>query len=243
VSFEKLDNYGRDLDRIIVELRTIIDQINLDFIQAKNLIQELARRLDELGKCDKSEICIQIKELLANKLKEHKITAKWIEECLPKEYKRKYISKSELGSLLKTTKKKVEGGTMVDTINDGYGSTLLINRDTRPDNSSHINGENIGTDSVGSKRFEIQESERSIESTDPYQTLKEENSELREALKRQTTMVRGDQIPQTEIDYKIPKEKYDEVRAAMASSMNFCHVIFDKGGILVRAMPDIFDKN
>ena len=56
-------------------------------------------------------------------------------------------------------------------------------------------------------------------------------------------MVRGDQIPQTEIDYKIPKEKYDEVRAAMASSMNFCHVIFDKGGILVRAMPDIFDKN
>ena len=66
MSFEKLDNYGRDLDRIIVELRTIIDQINLDFIQAKNLIQELARRLDELGKCDKSEICIQIKELLAN---------------------------------------------------------------------------------------------------------------------------------------------------------------------------------
>ena len=59
-------------------------------MQAKTLIQELARRLDEAGKCDKNEISAKIKEILADKIKEHKITVKWIEECLPKEYKRRY---------------------------------------------------------------------------------------------------------------------------------------------------------
>ena len=43
------------------------------------------------------EICTLIKKLLADKVKEGKISARWIEDSLPSEYKRKY-TKSELTS-------------------------------------------------------------------------------------------------------------------------------------------------
>jgi hypothetical protein len=46
--------------------------------------------------------------------------------------------------------------------------------------------------------FEIQKCETFIGNADPYEILKEENMGLREALKRQTTMVMGEQVPSTE---------------------------------------------
>jgi len=58
----------------------------------------LARRLDESKQCEQGQISKRIKEILKDKIHEGKISGKWIEECLPKEYKRKYI-KSELSSL------------------------------------------------------------------------------------------------------------------------------------------------
>lgn len=70
------------LDGIIADLRSLIDHINSNVVQAKTLIQELARRLDEAGKCEKNEISAKIKELLAAEIRAHKITVKWIEECL-----------------------------------------------------------------------------------------------------------------------------------------------------------------
>jgi hypothetical protein len=66
----------------------------LNKTSARDLIQELARRLDESMQCEQGQICKRIKEILKDKIQEGKITEKWIEECLPKEYKRKYI-KSE----------------------------------------------------------------------------------------------------------------------------------------------------
>jgi hypothetical protein len=85
---------------IIVRLEVIIDQLDIHFARAKNLILELARELDEAKQCKQSQICRKIKELLEDKIKEGKISEKWIEECLPQEYKRKY-TKSELSSLSK----------------------------------------------------------------------------------------------------------------------------------------------
>jgi hypothetical protein len=235
---------GSTITGIIEDLRSIIDQISNNFVQAKALIRELARRLNEEDKCEKSEISGRIKEILAREIEEHKITGKWIEECLPRAYKRRYRFKSELASLSKKTKDiKVQDSDVIDTIDNGNGGALLINHDTGYSDSSDINGEKIATDVPSSKGFERQESQTSNVSTDPYQILKEENSELSEARRRQTTIVMGDHIPSNEMDFKIPKEKYDEVKTAMASSMNFCHAIFDKSGILIRTVPDIFKTN
>ena len=50
----------------------------------------------------------KIKEVLKDKIREGKITAKWIEDCLPPEYKRKYTTKSEVSSLSKENMKEIE---------------------------------------------------------------------------------------------------------------------------------------
>jgi hypothetical protein len=94
-----------------------------------------------------------------------------------------------------------------------------------------------------SRGFEMQEFETSIDNTDPYQILKEKNRQLREALKRQTKMVMGNQIPATEMEFTIPKEKYDEIKGAMDDSKYFCYSTFDKSRIMVRVVPDIFKTN
>lgn len=84
---------------IVVDLRQVVDQIDKDFKKAKDLITEIARRLDEGRFCERGHISRKIKEMLQDKIKEGKITSKWIEDCLPQQYKRKYISKSEVSSL------------------------------------------------------------------------------------------------------------------------------------------------
>jgi len=93
------------IEAVAVDLRAVIDALDKNFASAKSLILELARLLDETKECKQSQICRKIKEMLKDKIHEGKITGKWIEECLPQEYKRKY-AKSELSSLSRNAKKE-----------------------------------------------------------------------------------------------------------------------------------------
>ena len=90
------------IENIIAKLRDAIDERDKNFADAKSLILELARHLDETRQCEETQICRKIKEMLNDKIKEGKITGKWIEECLPQEYTRKYIQ----GSIYKEVCKK-----------------------------------------------------------------------------------------------------------------------------------------
>lgn len=76
-------------------------------MKAKDLIHELALRLDESKRCERDQVST-IKEIMKDKIREGKITAKWIEDCLPPEYKRKYTTKSEVSSLSKENMKEIE---------------------------------------------------------------------------------------------------------------------------------------
>jgi hypothetical protein len=76
---------------VVVNLRAVIDAPDRNFASAKSLILKLARLLDETKECNQSQICAKIKEMLADKIKEGKITKKWIERCLPQEYRRRYV--------------------------------------------------------------------------------------------------------------------------------------------------------
>ncbi len=69
-----------------------------------------------------------------------------------------------------------------------------------------------------------------------------ENVELREALIRKTTFVKGDEISLHEIKFTIPKEKYPNLEGAIQKSRDSVYVVFDKSGMLDRAIPDIYGK-
>jgi hypothetical protein len=89
---------------VVVDLKAVIDALDRNFASAKSLILKLARLLDETKQGKQSQICTKIKEMLADKIKEGKITKKWIERCLPQVYRRRY-GKSEQSSLSVRAKK------------------------------------------------------------------------------------------------------------------------------------------
>ena len=70
--------------------------------------------------------------------------------------------------------------------------------------------------------------------------LYSENTELKEALSRQTTFVKADEVSVHEIGFTIPKEKYPNLEEAMQQSRDSVYVVFDKSGMLQCAIPDIF---
>jgi hypothetical protein len=67
-----------------------------------------------------------------------------------------------------------------------------------------------------------------------------EIDELKEALVNSTQFTKADQISRNEIQFTIPNDKYQQVKAAMDNSANSVYLTFDKGGILERAEPDTF---
>jgi hypothetical protein len=69
-----------------------------------------------------------------------------------------------------------------------------------------------------------------------------ENSELKEALKRQTMLLSTDQVAANEIMFIVPKEKFNQLREAMGVSRDSIHLVFDKSGVLERAESDIFEQ-
>ena len=83
---------------ILSNLKNKIDQLDNIFGTIKQLVLQLATHLDEGKKCEIHLICTLIKKLISDKVKEGKVSARWIEDCLPNEYKRIY-SKSEFTSL------------------------------------------------------------------------------------------------------------------------------------------------
>jgi hypothetical protein len=77
---------------------------------------------------------------------------------------------------------------------------------------------------------------------DRLEALAFENSELKEALKRQTTLLSADQVSANEIMFIVPKEKFNQLKEAMEISIDAIHLVFDKSGVLERAEPDIFEQ-
>ena len=110
-------------------------QLDRNFASAKSLILELARLLDETKECKQSQICAKIKEMLKDKINEGKITGKWIERCLPQEYRRRY-AKSEQSSLSRNAKKL--GEILVDNEGKSLAESSSYEGSTIDNNSAHI---------------------------------------------------------------------------------------------------------
>ena len=118
----------------IIDLKFRIDNIVEEQKTLAADILELAKQLNESNLCETDKISITIKEILKEKIQQGKISEKWIEECLPPEYKRKYEKRKEVSSLSK--KKKIEDKKIMITadgisVNDGNiadsDSTIKLN--------------------------------------------------------------------------------------------------------------------
>ena len=107
---------------IIAELEALIDQINTNFASARGLILELARKLNETKQCELTQLCRRIKEILKNKIREGKITERWIEECLPQEYKRNVSIKANKLRFQRKAKKLQE--IMINNKGNVYAESI-----------------------------------------------------------------------------------------------------------------------
>ena len=88
-----------DLDTKISKLKETIDNLNINSKKIKELLLEIANKMEELRIFKTDEICIKIKEFLHDEIKQKKISEKWIEKCLPRKYVRRYEKKTEVYSV------------------------------------------------------------------------------------------------------------------------------------------------
>ena len=214
------------VENIIAKLRDVIDEHDKNFADAKSLILELARHLDETRQCEETQICRKIKEMLNDKIKEGKITGKWIEECLPQEYKRKY-AKSELSSLSRNAKKV--GKILVDNEGKSLAESSSY-ESSNIDNIAHI-AHIAHTQTQGRDR------NQTLQKDTPNNLGKSENDygcrcirvqEWEGAFLKALMMTQDEHLSGAEIKFSIPKERYEEVKTAMCNGSNCCYLIFDR---------------
>jgi len=214
------------IENIIAKLRVVIDERDKNFADAKSLILELARHLDETRQCEETQICRKIKEMLKDKINEGKITGKWVEECLPQEYKRKY-AKSELSSLSSNAKKV--GKILVDNQGKSLAESSSY-EDSSIDNIAHI-AHIAHTQTQGRDR------NQTLQKNTPNNLGILENDhgcrcisvqEWEEAFRKALMMTQDEHLSGAEIKFTIPKERYEEVKTAISNGSNCCYLIFDR---------------
>ena len=115
---------------IIADLKMMVEELHLKFTTLREIIQELARRLDEEQICKQENICQTIKEILKEKIVEGKISERYIESCLPIEYKRKH------------NRKKIIETEQISVSQKSNQDTSIIQKDESNNNSDYIKLEN-----------------------------------------------------------------------------------------------------
>ena len=208
---------------IITDLKLVIDQINIDRNNAENLILQLAKHLDENKLCERNQISRKIKNILGDKIKEGKVTGKWVEECLPSEYKRKYITKSEVSSLSEEDKPQQ---IIVDTSGQKVNE---IDQSSHASFKSNLNAKE-NPRQANDARF-------TVEQNQVYECPR--CQDLEEALIKATSLTSASNYPIIEEkEFKILKEKQGLVIVAMRNSEHVCYLKFDMNDQLLTAEAD-----
>jgi hypothetical protein len=91
-------NDNDSVKSIVSELNRVLDANSISVVFVKDLILNLAIKLEHLGTPSES-ISTRIKRILREKITQGKITARWIHNSLPSKYKRAYRTKREVTSL------------------------------------------------------------------------------------------------------------------------------------------------
>lgn len=162
---------------------------------------------------NKNQICKRIKEILKDKIQQRKITEKWIEECLPKEYKRNYV-KSELSSLSnspETILVSSQGKTITEPKAESSNDNINIRNLPTCSNCELLQTENLQLAQALESKTQPITAEKLLENGErKFIILKMHGSEIINALQKCT---------------------------------NGCNLVFNSDGILVRIEPDNFQES
>lgn len=152
--------------------------------------------------------------MLEDRIKEGKISPRWIEDCLPKEYKRKY-AKSELNSHLAT------GG-----INQTSAGQQIV---------QEVQGNQSIADSHGNNNDEAINKKYQLDAEDENGDLRRENADLKEALLKARTFRNALNL---ERKFEVHKDKLIEIIDRLKNCGQKCYLIFNEEGNLVRIEAD-----
>jgi len=211
--YDGIQNDEQEINGIIVDLRQIIDHYSTTFARAGDIILRLARRLDETKQCEQGQICERIKEILKDELKKGKISEKWIEKCLPKEYKRNYV-KSELSSLSnspETILVSSQGKTITEPQAEPADGNIKIKNSSTCHNCELLQTENLQLRKALENKTQLITPEKLLE-----------NGERK---------------------YVILKSHEAQIINALQKCTNGCNLVFNSDGIFVSIEPDNFEES
>ena len=207
---------------IIADLKIVVEKFHLEFTKLREIIQELAKRLDENKICKQEIVCQAIKEILKEKIADGKISERYIESCLPTEYKRKHIRK-----------KIIESEQISVSQNKG---TSLIQKDESNNNS---NFENRNIEPQYNYNLTKSLSKHHNEEFEGCSLCKEviaENKELREIAQKNIRFFSGEMLNN---GIKISKNKAKEIEDISNRCKDFIYLIFNMEGNIITVKADI----
>jgi hypothetical protein len=210
---------------IIADLKMMVEILSLNFTKLREIIQELANRLDEEQICKQETICQIIKEILKEKIAEGKISERYIESCLPTEYKRKHI------------RKKIIESEICSVSHNKNAS--LIQKDESTNDSEYINLENRHSEPQFNNKLtknppKLHDTE--FEGCRLCKDVVAENKELREIAKKNIMFLSAERLNN---GIKISKNKAKEIEDVSKKCKDFIYFIFDIGSNIIRIKADI----
>jgi len=206
---------------IIADLKIVVENFHLECTKLRDIIQELAKRLDENKICKQDIICQSIKEILKEKIDEGKISERYIESCLPTEYKRKHIRKK----IIKTEICSVTQDTSAALIQkDTLNYINLKNRNIEPHYKNYI------TKTLPKLHHE------EFEGCSLCKDVIAENKELREIV---SNNIKFHSAKTLNNGIKISKNNAQEIDNVTKRCRDFIYLIFDIEGDIIEIKADI----
>jgi hypothetical protein len=213
---------------VLAELKMLVENLHLKFIKLREIIQELAKRLDENKICKQEIVCQANKEILKEKIADGKISERYIEGCLPTEYKRKHIRKK----IIETEQISVSLSNQ---------STSLIQKD-ESNNNSNLENRNIEpqyNNNITKTLPKLHDEE--FEGCSLCKEVVAENKELKEIAQKNITFLSAEMLNN---GIKISKNKAKEIEAVSNRCKDFIYLIFNMEGNIIRIKADIeIDKD
>jgi hypothetical protein len=214
------------INGIIADLKIVVENFHLECTKLRDIIQELAKRLDENKICKQEIICQAIKEILKEKIAEDKISERYIESCLPTEYKRKHIRKKIIESEICSVSQNKSASVMQK---DNFDYINLENRNIEPQYNNNI------TKTLPKLHHE------EFEGCNLCKDVVAENKELREIAQKNIKFLPAELLNN---GIKISKNKAKEIEDISKRCKDFIYLIFNMEGNIIRIKADIeIDKD
>jgi hypothetical protein len=213
---------------VIDDVKIVLDDIRDNFTRLDDKIKKLAIILYEKRICEKDKISQVLKNILIDKIEKGKISQRWIEKCLPNEYKRNYNIKV----VDKTEQNSLSNDNQTNNKRD-----RIIFPDSKESHKENIIEQQVLKD----------EPKLSIKNVNKIQEIGcnlcknaiAENIELKEALQKTSKFLSAQRLKN---EIKIPKEKFNDIISEINKKNPFLYIKFDMDGNILSVQASTMIK-